>query len=63
MDLPATRQLCFAGITVQDGGVLDLQSYYGDASDQWTIEVGVMLTVEKLIVCFRLKKSMDAHNC
>ncbi|KAK2190044.1 hypothetical protein NP493_91g04021 [Ridgeia piscesae] len=43
MELPAIRQLRFAGITVQDGGVFDLQSYYGDPTDQWSIEVCVEL--------------------
>ena len=38
-ELPSRRQLRFVGITVQDGGVLNLQTYDSDIDDKWYLQV------------------------
>ncbi|XP_070535282.1 uncharacterized protein [Ptychodera flava] len=39
MQLPATRDLQFVGITIQDGGLFDLKSLEGVEEEQWHVQV------------------------
>lgn len=58
-ELPARRQLRFVGITVQNGGILDLQSYDGDVTDQWQIEVSLSRTLLSVRVCMVILNSKE----
>ncbi|XP_066271773.1 uncharacterized protein [Branchiostoma lanceolatum] len=39
MQLPSPRNLEMVGLTVQDGGTLQLNSHYGMEDDQWVVQV------------------------
>ena len=39
MLLPSVRNITCVGLTVQDGGTLDLRSRFGEPTDQWSIAV------------------------
>ncbi|KAI8481431.1 hypothetical protein Bbelb_408050 [Branchiostoma belcheri] len=39
MQLPSPRYLEMVGLTVQDGGTLQLNSHYGKEEDQWQVQV------------------------
>ena len=43
MLMPSVRNITCVGLTIQDGGTLDLRSQYGDPTDQWNVEVKLHL--------------------
>ena len=50
MLLPSDRNITCVGMTIQDGGKLDLRSHYGEPTDQYNIEVRLSYWV----FCYRV---------
>ncbi|XP_077861759.1 uncharacterized protein LOC144342564 [Saccoglossus kowalevskii] len=46
MELPSRRELEFVGMTIQDGGILKLNSYTEIQDDRWHVRVNITVGVE-----------------
>ena len=53
MALPSHRELEFVGVTIQDGGHLQLDSLYNNTGDAWHVKVACLILMTLLAGIYR----------